>query len=231
MVKFNRKIVAGQRGIGHHLKNARRALGLSIDEIAEATKIRKPLLLALERSAFQEIQEPFYRTLIIKTYSEYVGLDWRDMQPEYERESAYAPCQAGGASRRESSVGRSELWVASRIAKNIVLGGAMIAAGTYLAFLAFVAIRPPTLSVESPVQNFASQSRILFVRGTVSSGESDIHINGQRVVRKGDGSFEQEMTLANGVNVITIAAAKKYSKESVVTRTVVYQELTLPNSY
>ncbi len=228
MVQFNRKTVAGQRGIGHHLKNARRALGLSIDEIAQATKIRKPLLLALERSAFQEIEEPFYRTLIIKTYSEYVGLDWRDMQSEYERESAYVSRRPSHEIGGGSGVGRSELWVASRIAKNTILTSALLGAGAYLTFLAFVAIQPPTLSVQNPTQNFASQSRTLLVRGAASGGESDIRINGQQVVAKGDGSFEQEMTLSSGVNVITVAAAKKYSKESVVTRTVVYQEPTLP---
>lgn len=229
MVKFSRKTTSGQGGIGHHLKNARRALGLSVDEIAEATKIRKPLLLALEQSAFHEIEEPFYRAIIVKTYSEYVGLDWRDVGPAYERESAYIPKNRSHAPASASAIQRRDLWVASRIAKNIFLAGAIGGACAYLAFLAFVALQPPTLTVQNPLDNLESSSHTVLVRGAVKGGESDIRINGQRVLKRGDGSFEREVTLSSGVNVIQVAAAKKYSKESVITRTVVYQEPTLPN--
>jgi cytoskeletal protein RodZ len=224
MVTFNRRAVPGSLGIGHHLKNARRALGLSIDEIAEATRIRKPLLLALERGSFYEIGEPFYRTLIIKTYVEYVGLDWCALQTEYERESTYL--SAGNAVRnaRPLVIQRSDLWVASRIVKNMALGSAFAGACAYIVFLAFVALRPPALTVESPANNYESSSSTIVVRGATAA-ESDIQINGQRVLKRGDGSFEQKVTLSEGANVIRVAAAKKYSKESVVTRTVVYREL------
>ncbi|MDP2630301.1 MAG: helix-turn-helix domain-containing protein [Candidatus Uhrbacteria bacterium] len=229
MVQFNRKTASGHGGIGHHLKNARRSLGLTVDEIVEATKIRKPLILALEQSAFHKIEEPFYRTLILKTYSEYVGLDWCAVQSEYERESAYiSSCAPSRSSVRTPEIQRSELWVTSRIAKNIFLACAMLGAGIYLAFLAVVAFRPPVLIVQEPSNNIESSSHTVRVRGTVSN-ESDVRINGQRVLKKGDGSFEQEVTLSGGTNVIHVAAAKKYSKESVVTRTVVYQEPVLPN--
>jgi len=202
-------------------------LGLSIDEIAEATKIRKPLLLAIEQSALHEIAEPFYRTLILKTYSEYVGLDWHDIQTEYNRESAYLSSTVSSRTVNTAGIQRSELWVATRMIKNFLLGFVLISAGAYVAFLAFAAFQPPSLVVQNPPNNFESTSNTAVVKGAVS-GESDIRINGQRVLKKGDGSFEQAVTLSSGMNVIQIAAAKKYSKESVVTRTVYYQEANLP---
>ena len=228
MVKFNRRTAPGSIGIGHHLKNARRALGLSIDEIAEATKIRRPLILAIEQSALHEITEPFYRTLILKTYSEYVGVNWEDIQAEYEREAAYIPSSSrANSSAQTSAIGRSELWVATRMIKNASLTLSIAGACVYLMFLAYTALQPPTLVVQGPTQNFETTSNTTIVRGVVS-GESDVRINGQRVLKKGDGTFEENVTLSSGMNVIQIAAAKKYSKESVVTRTVVYHEQALP---
>ncbi len=226
MVQFRHRVTSSQSGVGHQLKVARRSLGLTLDDVAEQLSMRKMVLLAVERGAFQEIPEPFYRDLIVKTYGEYLGFDWNTLSQDYCREAVYHETQTPGSTPHKT-VQRTALVVAPRLIKNCALGAIMVGVGGYLAFWGFAALTPPRLVVMNPPDNFETSGNTTLIRGKVTD-ESDIHINGQQVLKREDGTFEQEVALSRGVNVISVAAAKKYSKETVVTRRILYQEPATP---
>lgn len=61
--------------VGAALREARHALGLSLDQVAHATKIRKDYLAALEDGDCRQMPAKAYAVAYAKTYAEYVGLD------------------------------------------------------------------------------------------------------------------------------------------------------------
>ncbi len=61
--------------IGVPLRAAREAHGLSVEDVAEATRIRPRVLQALEAGALHTIGPPFYVRSFLRTYSEELGID------------------------------------------------------------------------------------------------------------------------------------------------------------
>jgi cytoskeleton protein RodZ len=62
-------------GIGNELRRSREALGLSIDEVAEATRVRSSYLAALEDEAFALLPGSVAGRGLLKTYAVFLGLD------------------------------------------------------------------------------------------------------------------------------------------------------------
>ncbi|HYM90032.1 MAG TPA: RodZ domain-containing protein [bacterium] len=61
-------------GIGERLRNARQALGLSLEEIESTTRIRRAYLEALEREAFGDLPNPAYIRGFLRSYATYLGI-------------------------------------------------------------------------------------------------------------------------------------------------------------
>jgi cytoskeleton protein RodZ len=61
--------------IGERLKAAREASGRSIEDIAAQTKVRAPLLDAIERGAVEELPAGPYAVGFVRTYARAVGID------------------------------------------------------------------------------------------------------------------------------------------------------------
>src|SRR5215210_5943339 len=61
--------------IGRFLEQARKERGLSLEEVEQATKIRKRYLTGLEREDFAMLPDAVYAQGFLKTYANYLGLD------------------------------------------------------------------------------------------------------------------------------------------------------------
>lgn len=72
--------------LGELLKKAREQRGLSLEEIQEATKIRKRYLEAIESGDYKVLPGTFYVRAFVKTYAEMVGLDAEDVLRLYKHE-------------------------------------------------------------------------------------------------------------------------------------------------
>lgn len=62
------------QGIGEILKKTREAQGISLDEVAEATKIRSKYLKALEEEAFDQLPGDVYAKGFATAYLKYLGI-------------------------------------------------------------------------------------------------------------------------------------------------------------
>ncbi len=69
--------------IGLELKNQRIALGLTIEDVVNETKIRSKYLSALEDGFFEKIPGEVYRKGFLKTYARFLGLDNDALTSEY----------------------------------------------------------------------------------------------------------------------------------------------------
>ena len=61
--------------IGRFLEQKRKERGLSLEEVEQATKIRKRYLTGLEREDFAMLPDAVYARGFLKTYANYLGLD------------------------------------------------------------------------------------------------------------------------------------------------------------
>jgi len=64
-----------ETGIGRFLEQTRKERGLSLEEVEQATKIRKRYLTGLEREDYTMLPAPVYVRGFLKTYANYLGLD------------------------------------------------------------------------------------------------------------------------------------------------------------
>ena len=69
----------GEAKIGRILEQTRRERGLSLDEVEQATKIRKRYLTGLEREDFAMLPDAVYARGFLKTYANYLGLDGEEL--------------------------------------------------------------------------------------------------------------------------------------------------------
>jgi cytoskeleton protein RodZ len=66
---------ASLNSIGEQLRQAREAKGLSIQDVEQATHIRRAFLLAIEEERFEDLPEPTYARGFVRQYAQLVGLD------------------------------------------------------------------------------------------------------------------------------------------------------------
>lgn len=70
---------SGEAEIGRFLEQKRRERGLSLEEVEQATKIRKRYLTGLEREDFAMLPDAVYAQGFLKTYANYLGLDGEEL--------------------------------------------------------------------------------------------------------------------------------------------------------
>lgn len=93
----------GEFRVGPILEEARLGRGLSLEEVEQATKIRKRYLLGLEQEDYSALPDAVYVHGFLKTYANYLGLDGEDLgrkfkdsrRPRRDRQINYEPPQTG----------------------------------------------------------------------------------------------------------------------------------------
>jgi len=77
--------------LGLLLRKAREQRGYTLDDIQEATKIRKRYLEAIEQGDYKVLPGSFYVRAFVKTYAETVGLDAEEVLRLYHKELPKPP--------------------------------------------------------------------------------------------------------------------------------------------
>ncbi|TJY43122.1 helix-turn-helix domain-containing protein [Cohnella pontilimi] len=102
--------------LGALLRKAREQKGYTLDDVQEATKIRKRYLEAIETGDYSVLPGSFYVRAFVKTYAETVGLDAEEVLRLYQKElpktstDAPPPVEPMLKSSRRSSGQHSDRW-------------------------------------------------------------------------------------------------------------------------
>ena len=73
--------------IGPLLKHARETQGLSLDQVASATRIQRKYLQALEDEQFSVLPEPVFTKGFVRTYARSLGMDEHDVLRRFSEAS------------------------------------------------------------------------------------------------------------------------------------------------
>jgi cytoskeletal protein RodZ len=100
---------------GASFKRAREAKGVSLDKIAEETRISTRFLLAIEKEEFHLLPGGIFNRGFVRTFADRVGLDPDQAVADYERLTEY---------REQEEPVRAATKESSRIERNLYIGAA-----------------------------------------------------------------------------------------------------------
>jgi cytoskeleton protein RodZ len=113
--------------LGEQLRDARIALGLSIEDMAASLRIRRVYLAALEEGRVRELPAPAYVLGFVRTYARALGLDDDDMVRRFREANVAAP------------VRRNDLVFPEPVPERGIPAGAVVMAGVVLVIGAYTA--------------------------------------------------------------------------------------------
>ena len=80
---------ADNKGVSALLRESREHNGETINDIAEALRIRQPYLESIEDWSFTDLPGQTYAIGFMRAYAEYLGLDSEEMVQRYKDEAAF----------------------------------------------------------------------------------------------------------------------------------------------
>jgi cytoskeletal protein RodZ len=209
---------------GEILKKKRESLGRSVEIVSQETKMQKRFITYIEDNDFSKFDSEVFLTGFIKIYSQYLGLDTEKILALYRRSKPQ---------RKQSKGKTSELnW--AKYKKFILTPKSII---TILSILFFVLIlgyiglqiykfqSPPKLTIINPVDDSVTTQESLTVEGTTQPG-AIVEINTTLVTIDDKGTFRYNVTLKEGINIISIKSRKNNNNilETVETRKVTFNK-------
>lgn len=209
---------------GEVLKKKRETLGRSIELVSQETKIQKRFITYIEDNDFSKFDSEVFLTGFLKIYSHYLGLDTEKVLALYRRSKP----------QKKASKGKSIEPIWTKYKKIILTPKSII---TILSVIFFVLIlgyiglqiykfqSPPKLTIDSPIDAITVSEEIISVEGTTQPG-AVLEINSSLTPIDSQGHFKQDITLKEGINIITVKARKNSNNilETVETRKVTYNK-------
>ncbi len=226
MVFVMRKLDHGMPTLGEKLRALRRGRSVTLDAIERATHIQRRYLEALEHGRYDALPEPLYARNFIRAYARVLEADEAYFLELYEEECGRCdlldPMRFPRQRLRQGS-----LFNVPRVVTGFLFGAIACAVIGYFSWQVRELIRPPEIVLYTPFDGTATADALLSVQGTVMKGEVSLTINGEPVVVNADNSFSLTVDLARGLNVITVAAQRRYSRTAVVYRRVIFEPAEL----
>jgi len=81
--------------LGTLLEKARQQKGLTLEEVEEATRIRRQYLQAFETGDYAELPHPVFARGLLRTYARYLGVDPQEALAAYDQEAPRQPVHRG----------------------------------------------------------------------------------------------------------------------------------------
>lgn len=209
-------------GIGQKLREERLRRGLSLDDVAKATKIRSSFLQAIEKGEYKKLPSSSYAQGFVQNYAEYLGMPKREVtaffRREFDEEKVFRVLPEGFA--KKSDVSRIPFRI--HHAAVIVLFLLIFLFGFILFQYRYAIINPP-LTVDSPKDGLVTSKKDIQISGHTDPN-AVISINNEAVSVEDNGSFLKQLSLFPGDTIIEVAAKHRLGKETVIKRRVTVKE-------
>jgi transcriptional regulator with XRE-family HTH domain len=208
--------------LGEKLKAIRQCANKTLSEMAQATKIRKSILKSFENGDYASLPDPVYARNFLKIYVRTLGGDADYFLQQFESECGTSDFAKNNNLPRERA--RSfQFLVPSRFIKMFAIALVALAMVTYLGSQIRSIISPPDLFVYEPSDGILTQEALITVTGQAQEG-AQVKVNGTAVLLSENGTFETDIALERGLNVISVESTKRYSQPAIEYRRVVLQQ-------
>ena len=205
--------------LGDILREQRERKEVTLEQVEEATKIRKSFLLSLESGDYSNFPAPTAIKGFLKIYADYLDLQEKEILAFFRRE--FDETKDGNITPkttlkpvRDPLIRFSPQTIFTAIA---VAGVAVLFAYVWVQYQAFAGA--PQMEIYSPKDGVVTQKADLNVEGKVSSN-SNLTLNNQKIDLERDGYFKTNIQLQEGVNVLTFVAVSEVGKSTTEKRTV-----------
>lgn len=218
--------------IGSLLKEKRKERNLTIEQVAEITKIRSKYLSALEESRYEEFSSDVYLKGFLRNYARFLEISTDRALAMYRRENEYKqkePIIKVAEKIKENGL-NLEITTGKAIAL-VILSAVIITliyVGTYIGNI----FKTPEISISAPVEIAAGQQGIykttedtVAITGRVDVG-TNLTINGQQFETNNFEEFRKELNLNNGLNTFVFEAESQFGKKNSLTINILKESTT-----
>ena len=207
------------RTVGQILKEEREKKFYTLVEIEKVTKIRKELLLALEKDEYSKLPPPTFVQGFIKNYGKFLGLDTEKLLAIYRREFSDRKNPPKILESFTNPLNTSKIVLTPAKVLSIIVVLLVITFFGYLWYEYRYLVGSPFLEVSNPPDQQTIDTQKLTVSGKTSP-EAKLKINNQDVAIDGEGNFSQELELKESANKIIFSSTSKFGKTTNIERTV-----------
>lgn len=219
-MSFSIRQFHNEQTLGEKLFTLRKESHLTLSELSEKTKIQKKYLKAFETGSYHKLPDPIYSRNYLKRYIKTLGGNEEYYIDQFDQERG--TCDLVKSHQVPRQKARAiKFFVASRMMKIAIFILFIASLTTYLGFEVKTIISPPQISIISPIDGASTKEATILVRGKVEKG-TVLKINGQDVLLAQDGTFEKEMALERGLNILSFSGSKRYSQTSTQFRRVIF---------
>jgi cytoskeletal protein RodZ len=220
------KTAIQQKRIGDLLKEKRKERNLTIEQIAEITKIRAEYLRALEESDYKNFPSEVYLKGFLKNYAKYLGINSDQTLALYRRDNIITTKKEkkevfGKFKDRLSKIVITPNRIILLLVIILIVGVAI-----YLSTYIGKVLKKPVITMTSPFDisaegeyTYNTTKENIELIGTIDVN-SKILINGEEVGPATTTSFNKSFILPDTSNKIVIKALSPFGRESQITITV-----------
>ncbi len=217
---FCKKLAPPPERVCIRLRELRQQKNISLEELADKTKIDKKYLKALENCQFENLPKAtVYQKNIVRRYVECLGVKPDSFLSQYLLEET----KKEKITKHPHVAIKNNFWCNLPAYLRVGFFAIIILfLFTYLGWQVKNIVEPPELIIFSPTEGFITPHDYTLVVGQTEK-ETTVSLNGREIKNSEKGQFKETIYLSAGVNTITIVAQKKHGKTTTIVRHVVYK--------
>jgi len=202
--------------IGERLQKERIKKGLTLEEVAKATKIRSSFLDSLEKGEYKKLPSSTYAYGFVRNYAKFLGLPQEEtlalFKREYDEEKFYKVLPEGLVGGKDFPLHRTK-----------VGRGIIVVVCIFLVFILYIlfqyryAILNPPLNISNPAENSVISSQTIDVIGKTDSNAT-VFVNEEAASLDKEGNFRKKINVFSGKTKITIKSVNKFGRITIVER-------------
>lgn len=195
---------------GQILKKERERLGLTLENVEKATKIRKKSLINIENGDFKKFASKTYVLGIIRSYGDFLNLDALKLAAFFRREY-----ERTDESHFKQRVNKRELSSNRQRVFGFIITLVLLCFGAYFAYQVKLYITPPQVSIISPTKtSYKNEQKIELVGKTEK--EASVTVNGEKVYTNEEQIFRTFIPLVLKENIVRIEVTGANGRKTVV---------------
>ena len=222
-----------QKTIGVLLREKRREKGMSIEQIAEITKIRAEYLTALENSLYTKFPSEVYLKGFLKNYAKFLGIGSDQALALYRRENVVKQTKKKNDLIEKIKDKSSKIVITPNRLIAVISGVLLISLLVYLSSYFGTILKKPSLRITAPITidtegefSFTTQDETVEIVGQLDTN-AKVSINGQEISPATVTTFSKTFNLSSDINAFIIKAVSPFGRESQITLNVTKSNITM----